>query len=139
MSDLDRFVEAQVTTYPVALTEIEAGRKQSHWMWYIFPQLAGLGRSERARYYGLSGLAEARDYWAHPVLGARLDEISRALLAHAGTPPEAILGSVDALKLRSCATLFEVAAEGAGPFAELLEAFYGGERCPLTLEELERG
>lgn len=138
LSGLDRFLSAQEADYPTALAEVRAGRKVSHWMWYIFPQLASLGRSGRARHYGIADAAEARAYWAHPVLGARLEEISRAMLAHEGQRPEAILGNVDALKLRSSATLFEIAADGQGPFAALLDAFYGGARCPLTLEALGR-
>lgn len=135
--DLERFVEAQARVWPRPLEEIERGRKETHWMWFVFPQLRGLGRSAMAQRYGIADLDEARAYLAHPVLGARLKEIAHALLKHEGTPPEAILGPVDALKLRSCATLF--AEAGGGPvFAALLDAFYGGEPCPETLRLLGR-
>lgn len=135
--DLSRFVAAQEGTWPAALAELRAGRKATHWMWFIFPQLATLGRSATARYYGIAGLAEARAYLAHPVLGPRLQKAARAVLAHEGAPPEAILGATDALKLRSCATLF--AEAGGGPeFRAILDAFYGGRPCPLTLAALGR-
>ena len=135
MSGLARFVEAQERSYDRALAELTAGRKDGHWMWYIFPQLRGLGRSETARFYGIEDMAEARAYLAHPVLGPRLSACTLALLPHHGTPPERIMGGIDALKLRSSMTLFEAA--GGGPeFGEVLEAYYGGERCPLTINLL---
>ncbi|MGR3463875.1 DUF1810 domain-containing protein [Limimaricola sp.] len=124
--NLDRFIDAQKDSYATALSEIAAGRKRSHWMWYIWPQLRGLGRSPMAQQYGIADAEEARAYLAHPVLGPRLVEISRAMLAHRGRAPEDILGGIDALKLRSSATLF-AAQPGADPvFAELLDAFYDG-------------
>ena len=132
---LHRFTEAQARVWPRPLEEIRAGRKTSHWMWYIFPQMAGLGQSPMAQLYGIDGLAEARDYLAHPLLGPRLVEIAQAMLAHAGVAPETVLGPVDAMKLRSCATLFEAAGGDAG-FAGLLAAFYDGERCGETLRRL---
>lgn len=123
---LERFVEAQNGSYAIALSEIEAGRKRSHWMWYIWPQLKGLGHSPMAQHYGIADAAEARAYLAHPTLGPRLAEISRAMLAHRGRAPEEVLGGIDALKLRSSATLF-AAQPGADPvFAEILDAFYDG-------------
>ncbi|WP_370163209.1 MULTISPECIES: DUF1810 domain-containing protein [Alphaproteobacteria] len=123
---LDRFVEAQRGSYATALSEIRAGQKRSHWMWYIWPQLRGLGHSQMAQHYGIADAAEARAYLAHPTLGPRLVEISRAILAHRGRAPEDILGGIDALKLRSSATLF-AAQPGADPaFGEILEAFYDG-------------
>ena len=133
---LHRFLDAQEADYPTALSEIRSGRKISHWMWYIFPQMAELGRSHRARFYGIADLTEARDYLAHPVLGARLVEISGAMLSHRGTAADAILGPVDALKLRSSMTVFEAAGEG--PFADVLDAFYAGQRCTLTLTLLNK-
>ena len=134
--DLERFLPASDGMYAHALAEIRAGRKERHWMWFIFPQLAGLGQSERARHFGLSGLDEAAAFLAHPVLGPRLVGIAEALTAHEGRPPEAIFGEVDALKLRSCATLFS-RVPGADPvFARLLDAFFGGAPCPLTEEAL---
>lgn len=132
---LDRFIKAQSGVWPRPVEEIRAGRKTSHWMWYIFPQLAGLGQSPMAQLYGIDGLAEARDYLAHPLLGPRLVEIAQAMLAHAGVAPETVLGPVDAMKLRSCATLFE-AAGGDAVFAGLLAAFYDGERCDETLRRI---
>lgn len=132
---LDRFVEAQARAWPRPVEEIRAGRKTSHWMWYIFPQLSGLGQSPMAQLYGIDGLAEARDYLRHPVLGPRLIEIAQAMLAHEGVAPETVLGPIDAMKLLSCATLFE-AAGGDAVFAALLDAFYGGTRCPKTLKLL---
>ncbi|OOY10586.1 DUF1810 domain-containing protein [Thioclava sp. F36-7] len=134
-----RFHAPQDHDYPTALAELRQGRKTSHWIWWIFPQLASLGRSPRAVEYGIADLAEAQAYLADPVLRARLVEASEAVLAHARTPIEEIMGPVDALKLRSCATLFEVASKKKEPvFTRLLETFYEGERCPLTLDALAR-
>ncbi len=136
-SDLSRFVSAQEGSWPAALTELRAGAKMTHWMWFIFPQLSALGRSATAKYYGITGLEEARDYLAHPVLGPRLIEAARAMLGHEGESPAAILGQTDALKLRSSATLFDAA--GGGPeFRAILDVFYDGIPCPLTLVELGR-
>ncbi|SDE67850.1 DUF1810 domain-containing protein [Limimaricola pyoseonensis] len=123
---LERFVEAQRATYHEALAEIRAGRKRSHWMWFVWPQLQGLGHSPMAQRFGLDGAAEARAYLDHPVLGPRLVEISRAMLAHRDRAPEDVLGGIDAMKLRSSATLFST-LPGADPvFAEILDAFYEG-------------
>ncbi len=134
---LHRFVDAQRDSYPVALAELRAGSKRSHWMWYVFPQVAGLGASAMARTYAVADLAEARAYLAHPLLGARLRESVDALLAHKGRDIAAILGNVDAMKLRSSMTLFEVAAVGAEPrFAAILDGFYTGERDGATLARL---
>ena len=135
MADLARFHDAQGPVYDTALAELRRGAKRSHWMWFVFPQLRSLGRSPTARHFGIADLDEARAYLADPVLGPRLTEAATALLAHRGTPPEAILGPVDAMKLRSSATLFEAA--GGGPvFREVLQAFHGGEACPRTRSEL---
>ena len=136
--DLEHFVAAQEGVYPQALAELRAGQKRSHWMWFIFPQLAGLGTSPMAVRYALRSADEARAYLAHPVLGARLREGVAAMLAHRGTRPEAILGGIDALKFRSSLTLFEAAAEDPEPFAAALDAFYGGDRDLRTLELLGR-
>src|SRR3954447_14871975 len=111
MDDLDRFVRAQQGVYDDAVRELRAGRKTSHWMWFVFPQIAGLGRSPMAQRYAIGSLDEARAYVAHPVLGERLRESSRALLAHAGTNAEQILGGIDAMKLRSSMTLFDRASD----------------------------
>jgi uncharacterized protein (DUF1810 family) len=131
--DLSRFHEAQAAAWPAALAELRAGRKQSHWMWFIFPQIAGLGTSPTAVHYALGGADEARAYLADPVLGARLREGVAAMLAHRGASAEAILGGIDALKFRSSLTLFEAVADDAALFAEALDAFYDGARDERTL------
>ncbi|MGR3742873.1 MAG: DUF1810 domain-containing protein [Pseudooceanicola nanhaiensis] len=135
---LARFTEAQDGVYPRALAEIRAGRKTSHWMWFIFPQLRGLGHSPTAQLYGIADLDEARAYFGHPVLGHRLEEIAGAMLDHAGTDAEKILGPVDAMKLRSSATLFEEAG-GSPVFAGLLDSFHAGQRCEKTQSLLSTG
>ena len=129
---LERFIDAQARVWPGPLEEVKAGSKKSHWMWFIFPQLRGLGQSAMAQRYGLADLNEARAYMAHPVLGPRLIEITRAMLTHAGQRPEAVLGPVDAMKLRSCLTLFQAAGGGA-TFGEGLRVFYEGHPCEATL------
>lgn len=122
-------------SYPDALAEIRLGRKRTHWVWYIFPQLRGLGYSHNAHFYGISGRDEARLYLQHPVLGARLREISRALLQHRGSAAVEILGSIDALKVCSSMTLFD-AISPSDVFAEVLSSFYGDSRCERTLSLL---
>ena len=135
--DLERFVAAQDGIYPEALAELRRGRKQTHWMWFVFPQLVGLGRSGTARFYGIASAAEARAYLAHPVLGPRLRESARAALSHKERSAEAIFGVVDAMKLGSSMTLFAAVADDPHPFAAVLEAFFGGERDPATLALLD--
>ncbi|GAB3883253.1 DUF1810 domain-containing protein [Spirosoma agri] len=131
--NLKRFVDAQFSDYQRALAEIRNGRKQSHWMWYIFPQIAGLGFSETARFYALNDRQEARDYLAHPVLGSRLIEISNALLGIEGKTANQILGSPDDLKLRSSMTLFS-ALENTNPvFQAVLDKFFNGQPDQKTL------
>ncbi len=136
--DLARFLDAQARCYARVLEELAAGEKTSHWMWFIFPQLEGLGMSATARRFGLAGLDEARAYLAHPLLGARLGECTRAVLALEGRTAHQIFGSPDDLKLRSCLTLFAQAA-GSSPapqhrlFDEALAKYYRGEPDPLTL------
>ena len=131
--DLKRFVTAQSQVYDQALAELRAGRKRSHWMWFVFPQLRGLGVTETAEFYGISGLEEAAAYLAHPVLGPRLRACAEALLALPDADPVAILGHTDALKLRSSMTLFAVAS--ADPlFDDVLTRYYAGERDPRTLD-----
>ncbi|MGI4863690.1 MAG: DUF1810 domain-containing protein [Janthinobacterium lividum] len=135
-SNLTRFLDAQAGDYSTALAEIKAGRKRSHWMWYIFPQLQGLGFSETARYYGIKDAAEAEAYLKHPVLGSRLREISQALLELAGSDASRIMGSPDDLKLRSSMTLFK-AMPGAEPvFKQVLDKFFGGAPDAKTLQLL---
>lgn len=137
---LDRFVAAQRAVWPAALAELKAGAKRSHWMWFIFPQIAGLGRSETARFYAIRDLDEARAYLAHPLLGPRLVAATEAMLGHAGRrSAEAVLGPIDAIKLASSMTLFEAAAshaEQASPFARCLDAFFAGRRDAATLARL---
>lgn len=136
--DLSRFIDAQAQSWPTVLAELTAGRKRSHWMWWIFPQIAGLGRSDTARHYAIASAEEARAYLAHPLLGSRLIEATRAAIAAPGSADD-ILGSIDAMKLRSSLTLFEsVAAESKrAEFTTGLERFYGGERDPATLDRLK--
>lgn len=132
MDSLDRFILAQQGNYEQALAELKAGRKTSHWIWFVLPQLRGLGRSSMAHEYGIAGRAEAEAYLAHPLLGERLRECVRAMLAHSGQPAESVLGSIDALKFRSCLTLFD--AVSTDPlFGQALDMFYGGERDAATL------
>ncbi|QHV97905.1 DUF1810 family protein [Spirosoma endbachense] len=131
--DLKRFLNAQERDYARAFVEIKNGRKQSHWMWFIFPQIAGLGLSETAKFYAIKDLAEATAYLQHPLLGSRLVEIVRALLAVEGRTASQIMGSPDDLKLRSSMTLFSL-IEGADPvFQQVLEKYYEGEPDQKTL------
>tara|TARA_B100001123_G_scaffold124141_1_gene144599 strand:- start:622 stop:1047 length:426 start_codon:yes stop_codon:yes gene_type:complete len=137
-SRLERFVTAQENTYESALAELHAGQKQTHWMWFIFPQIQGLGHSETARFYAIENLAVAKIYLFHPTLGHRLRECAQALLQTEGLRALDILGSPDDLKLKSSMTLFEkVAGEGDTIFTDILDRFYDGERCLLTLQQLE--
>jgi len=136
--NLQRFIDAQATDFPTALEELRSGSKRSHWMWYIFPQLKGLGRTATAQFYGIGSIDEARAYLAHPVLGARLRESVAGLMAWAGRKPaEQILGPVDTMKLRSCLTLFE-AASGDRPFGHAIDAFFDGRRDDVTLRLLTK-
>ena len=124
--NLNRFIEAQNRDYDTALAEIRAGKKASHWMWYIFPQLKGLGRSSTSGYYGLSGIKEAQAYLSDPILKARLIEITDAVIAHKDKSAEEIFGGIDAKKLRSCMTLFSIAAPDIPVFEAVLEQFFHG-------------
>jgi uncharacterized protein (DUF1810 family) len=126
VSDLERFVTAQAGVWDTALAELRAGRKRTHWMWFVFPQIAGLGSSPTAQRYALRGLDEARAYLAHPVLGPRLREASRAVLDVEGRSAEQILGHPDDLKLRSSMTLFARAADDPAVFEAVLERYYDG-------------
>lgn len=131
--DLHRFVDAQAPVYAQALAELRRGRKESHWMWFVFPQLAGLGRSGMTRFYAIGSLDEARAYLAHPLLGPRLGECTAAVLLHPEQSAEAIFGSIDAMKFRSSMTLFEAASDGAGTFGQAIDSFFGGTRDAATL------
>ena len=134
--DLQRFVTAQADIYPQALAELTAGRKQTHWMWFVFPQLAGLGSSPTAQFYALPSLGAARAYLAHPVLGPRLRACTAAMNAHAGLTAREILGPPDDLKFRSSMTLFQAADPDERLFTEALARYFGGEPDPRTLELL---
>ena len=129
--DLEHFHAAQAGVHDQALAELRAGRKRSHWMWFVFPQLRGLGRSETARFYGLDGIDEARAFLADPGLGARLRAAFKAILSAPGTA-DGILGPVDAMKLRSSATLFLRAAPGEPAFQAALDSFFDGVPDPAT-------
>lgn len=136
---LERFLDAQEGTHDIALAELTRGRKQSHWMWFIFPQLRGLGRSSMAHHYGIADLDEARRYLAHPVLGSRLQAAAQAALTHPASPVEGIFGSVDAAKLRSSATLFAAARGDSDVFDRLIETFFDGQPCAATQARLGTG
>jgi uncharacterized protein (DUF1810 family) len=136
--DLERFVRAQASggLYDRALAELRAGRKESHWMWFVFPQLRGLGRSPTAQAFGIASLAEARAYLAHPLLGPRLLACTEAVAQAAAPSASSIFGQLDALKLRSSMTLFSRAAPDEPLFQRVLDRFFGGEPDPLTDERL---
>ena len=131
--DLNRFVAAQDGDYNRALSEIRAGRKQSHWMWYVFPQFNGLGFSPTARRYAIRSVAEAEAYLNHPVLGPRLTECAEAVLGVDGRSAAEIFGSPDDMKLNSSATLFAVVSPGGSVFERLLDKYFGGVRDEKTL------
>ena len=138
MEGLERFLKAQDSfrVYEIALGEIRQGRKQSHWIWFVFPQLKGLGRSFNSEYYGLDGLEEARSFLAHPVLGQRLRKVTEAALRHQEEDPVTLMGSrIDAVKLKSCMTLFDIVSPN-DIFREVLKAFYDDKRCRRTLSRL---
>jgi uncharacterized protein (DUF1810 family) len=136
--DLDRFVDAQDAggTFDQALAELRAGRKTSHWMWFVFPQVAGLGRSPTAQHFAISGLDEAAAYLAHPVLGPRLVESAQALLDQPARDPVAVLGPIDAQKLRSSMTLFARAAPDEEVFDRVLDEFFAGDLDEATISRL---
>jgi uncharacterized protein (DUF1810 family) len=136
--DLDRFVDAQDAggTFDQALAELRAGRKTSHWMWFVFPQVAGLGRSPTAQHFAISGLDEAAAYLAHPVLGPRLVESAQALLDQPARDPVAVLGPIDAQKLRSSMTLFARAAPDEEVFGRVLDDFFAGDLDEATISRL---
>ena len=134
--NLDRFKKAQASDYATALSEIKNGRKASHWMWYFFPQLKGLGFSSMANFYGIDGLAEAKAYIADDLLRGRLVEISEALLRVASSDAREVMGYPDDLKLKSCMTLFMEAAPEIDVFGKVLEKFFGGEKDLKTIDEI---
>jgi uncharacterized protein (DUF1810 family) len=134
--NLDRFLRAQKHDYDRALAEVRAGSKQSHWMWYIYPQFEGLGFSSTSQRYAIKSLDEARAYLDHPILGARLREVAEAALAVEGRSAHDIFGSPDDMKLRSCATLFAQVSPPGSVFHRLLEKYFEGRPDPRTLELL---
>ncbi len=134
--DLDRFVAAQEGVYDRATRELRAGRKDSHWMWFVFPQLQGLGSSATARLYAIGSMDEARTYLDHPVLGPRLRQCVEVLLEIEGRTAKEIFGYPDDLKLRSCLTLFAAVAEDNRIFQDALTRYFGGEGDPLTLRRI---
>jgi uncharacterized protein (DUF1810 family) len=137
-ADLERFVAAQDSggSYEQALAELQAGRKRSHWIWYVFPQIKGLGMSPTSQHYAIAGLAEARAYLAHPVLGARLLTCTGALLDLDGDDPVAIFGSLDAMKVRSSMTLFAQAAPEQPLFGAVLDRYFSGETDSATIDRV---
>jgi uncharacterized protein (DUF1810 family) len=141
MADFQRFLDAQENTFEQALSELINGQKESHWMWFIFPQLTVLGRSDTAKFFGITDIAEARDYLKVDALNRRLIDCAHAITLHHGKNIKAVMGDVDALKLRSCATLF-CRADEFGEIGQLmrgiLKSFYKGQGCPLTLKALGR-
>lgn len=136
--DLNRFIDAQAANYDAALTELRAGRKCSHWSWYVLPQIQGLGSSAMSVRYALSGIAEAKAYLDHPILGARLRECVAAINAHDNLSATDILGEMDAKKFHSCVTLFSRMAEPDSPFHEALNNYFNGEEDAATNAILAR-
>lgn len=134
--NLSRFLQAQEDAYEQALAEVRNGRKKTHWMWYIFPQLDGLASSSTAKYYAIKSIEEARAYLAHPILGPRLLECAEAVVGVEGRTANALFGAPDDLKLRSCATLFACVSPAGSVFERLLGKYYGGGRDSKTLELL---
>ena len=138
INSLERFVEAQAKTYEIALNEIKNGKKHTHWMWFIFPQLRGLGTSNMAYIYGISGLEEAKEYLEHPVLSERLYEICDELLKHKDKNVFEIFGSIDGMKLKSSMTLFSLVSEDHSIFDEVLECFFDGKKDEITVNLINR-
>ena len=138
MDPFQHFLDAQAPVYETALAELRSGRKRTHWIWFIFPQLAGLGSSPRVQRFGLHSLEEARAYLAHPILGTRLIQCTNGLLYHDGLTAEQILGPVDALKLRSSMTLFAAASEGEYIFQAVLGSLFEAVPDPRALALLQR-
>lgn len=134
-SKIDRFLDGQRFGYKCALSEIRNGHKVNHWIWYVFPQLKGLGHSPNSMYYGIDGIQEAKEYVNHPILGFRIKEISSVLLEHAGKEIETIMPGIDAVKLKSCMTLYDHICP-YDVYAQVLNTFFKGERDQLTLSML---
>jgi uncharacterized protein (DUF1810 family) len=136
--DLDRFLEAQEDAYDTALDELKAGRKRSHWIWFVFPQMAGLGHSPTAQHYGIRSLEEAQAYLAHPILGARLHECLKVLQLLETNDAREVFGDLDAMKFRSSLTLFAEADPGDAIIEAALDRWFGGVKDEKTLQLLRR-
>jgi uncharacterized protein (DUF1810 family) len=134
--DYARFLRAQDPVWSSVIAELTLGRKQTHWMWFVFPQLRGLGTSEASIFFGLSNADDAADYMAHPLLSERMTAVCALLESHAGTAPEHIFGSVDATKLRSSMTLFQTTPQLSVHATNVLQVFFAGQRCDMTLQLL---
>ncbi|WP_316798160.1 DUF1810 domain-containing protein [Pedobacter frigidisoli] len=134
---LERFISAQATDYEQALSEIKGGRKRSHWMWYIFPQMSGLGFSDTSKFYAINNLTEAKEYMSHPVLGKRLIEISQVLLDLDEIDALKIFGSPDDMKLKSCMTLFSSLPQTLPVFQAVLNKFFNGQKDPQTIKLIQ--
>lgn len=134
--NLQRFLDAQQPVFEQAVAELKAGRKRSHWMWFVFPQIKGLGHSQLARKFAISSLAEADAYLAHPILGGRLKDCTRLVNAVEGSPAEQIFGYPDDMKFRSCMTLFAAVPYADLVFSVALQRYFDGEADPATLERL---
>ena len=137
--NLDRFVSAQASVFDAVLRELQAARKRTHWMWFVFPQLRGLGQSSTAQFYGIDSLEEAQAYKAHPLLGPRLVQCTRTVLGCTAPSLHAIFGSPDDMKFRSCMTLFEAAAPDETVFTQALDRWCDGQRDDRTRALLQRG
>ena len=137
--DLDRFLKEQEDDYDTALAEIRAGHKESHWIWYIFPQMRGLGKTYNSEFFSIEDIGEARAYLQHPVLGARLREITEALLGLKESDPEKVMGSsIDGMKLNSCMTLFAQISEEGSIFHKVLDKFFGRQKDSKTLSLIQQ-
>lgn len=134
INSLNRFIKAQERAYTTALKEIKNGEKKSHWIWFIFPQLRGLGRSDMAYKYGINGIEEAKEYLSHPILSERLIEVTETLLTHKDKDIYDIMGDIDDMKLHSSMTLFALASEENSVFHQVLECFYNGEMDEYTIK-----
>lgn len=134
--NLDRFISAQIGVFDKALSEIKSGRKQTHWIWFIFPQIKDLGMSYNSQFYGIENLEEAKEYLSHPILGRRLVEISKELLKLNTNDPVAIFGEIDAMKLHSSITLFSLVKEAPDVFTKVLNKFFSGKLDEKTLKIL---
>ena len=138
MANIERFISAQERDYATALQEVKNGRKQGHWIWYIFPQIAGLGASSTSQYYAIADITEAKEYLANPILRAHLKEISTALLELSTDNAESVFGYLDAMKVRSSMTLFKHADEGCEIWNAVLEKYFGGQEDWRTLSLIEK-